>query len=41
MADPPEVLLITENIAVHLEMGRDGKFSAKSTAWKNKVENKV
>ena len=34
----PEILLITENKTVILEMGRDGKFSAKSNAWE---ENKV
>jgi hypothetical protein len=29
----PEILLISENKTVLLEMGRDGKFSAKSNAW--------
>ena len=38
MADHPEILLITENKTVLLEMGRDGKFSAKSSAWE---DNKV
>jgi hypothetical protein len=38
MADRTETLLITEAKAVLLEMGRDGKFSAKSDAWE---ENKV
>jgi hypothetical protein len=38
MAARPETLLITEDKKVVLELGRDGKFSAKSTAWE---ENKV
>jgi hypothetical protein len=38
MADRPETLLITDNKTVLLEMGRDGKFSAKSKAWE---DNKV
>jgi hypothetical protein len=38
MADRSEILLITENKTVILEMGSDGKFSAKSNAWE---ENKV
>ena len=38
MADRPEILLITENKAVLVEMGRNGKFSAKSNAWE---DNKV
>jgi transposase len=38
MAERPEILLITENKTVLLKMGRDGKFSAKSSAWE---ENKV
>jgi hypothetical protein len=38
MADRPEILLVTDNKTVLPEMGRDGKFSAKSNAWE---ENKV
>ena len=38
MAGRPEILLITENKNVLLEMGRDGKFSGKSNAWE---DNKV
>ena len=38
MADCPEILLITDNKTVLLELGNDGKFSAKSAAWE---ENKV
>jgi hypothetical protein len=38
MADRSEILLITENKTVILEMESDGKFSAKSNAWE---ENKV
>ena len=38
MADRPEILLITENKTVLLELGHDGKFSAKSTGWE---ENRV
>ena len=37
-AQRPEILLVTEAKTVHLEMGSDGKFSAKSAAWE---ENKV
>jgi hypothetical protein len=37
-AQRPEILLITDNKPVHLEMGSDGKFSANSAAWE---ENKV
>ena len=33
VAQRPEILLITENKTVLLELGHDGKFSAKSTAW--------
>jgi len=32
-AQRPEILLTTDNKTVLLEMGRDGKFSAKSNAW--------
>ena len=38
MEQRPEILLITEDKTVHLEMGSDGKFSANSAAWE---ENKV
>ena len=38
MADRPETLLITDDKTLVLEMGRAGKFSAKSSAWE---ENKV
>jgi hypothetical protein len=38
VANWSETLLITENKTVLLELGRDGKFSAKSAAWE---ENKV
>ena len=38
LSERPEILLITENKTVLLELGHDGKFSAKSTAWE---ENKV
>ena len=38
MAARPETLLITDDKKVVLELGSDGKFSAKSTAWE---ENKV
>jgi hypothetical protein len=34
----PEILLISDAKTVLLEMGREGKFSAKSAAWE---ENKV
>ena len=37
-AQRPKILLVTEAKTVHLEMGSDGKFSAKSAAWE---ENKV
>ena len=38
MAARPETLLITDDKKVLLEVGRDGKFAAKSTAWE---EDKV
>ena len=38
MAARPETLLITDDKKVLLELGRDGKFAAKSTAWE---EDKV
>jgi hypothetical protein len=38
MANRPDILLVTDNKTVLLEMGRDGKLSAKSNAWEN---NKV
>jgi hypothetical protein len=38
IADLVEILLITDNKTVLLELGREGKFSAKSSAWE---ENKV
>jgi hypothetical protein len=37
-AQRPEILLITDDKTVLLEMGHDGKFSAKSAVWE---ENKV
>jgi hypothetical protein len=37
-AQRPEILLITDNKTVLLELGHDGKFSAKSASWE---ENKV
>ena len=33
VAARPEILLITDNKTVLLELGHDGKFSAKSQAW--------
>jgi len=38
MEQRPEILLITDNETVLLEMGRDCKFAAKSNAWE---ENKL
>ena len=38
MEQRPEILLITDDKTVLLEMGSDGKFSVKSNAWE---DNKV
>jgi len=34
----PQIILKTDERHIHLEMGRDGKFAAKSTGWD---ENRV
>ena len=34
----PQIILKTEERSIHLELGRDGKFAAKSSGWD---ENRV
>jgi hypothetical protein len=32
----PQIILKTDKRNIHLELGRDGKFAAKSTGWDEK-----